>query len=71
MGVAPNKRDGVMFEHMSTKANSSAVTKASVSANDTTTALTMSSVSWLYHYFTFMSYFLGKEKVLLHFFKDL
>ena len=55
MEVEPYKRDGVMLENMTNASNS--VTKA---ANETA-VIAMSSVSWLYQYFTFMSYFLGKE----------
>ena len=69
MGEVLYKHNGVMFEHrtvqnMTDLTNSSSVTKtaaAAAASNETSGVLTMSSVSLLYQYFAFMSYFMGKR----------
>ena len=67
--------DGVMFEHIKNMSNmtdmtNSPVTKtAAAASNETSGVLTMSSVSLLYQYFAFMSYFMGKRNTLKSFAK--
>ena len=58
--------DGVIFEHIKNMRNmtdmtNSSVTKTAAASNETSGVLTMSSVSLLYQYFAFMSYFMGKR----------